>query len=437
MLKTAAQKLARSSGAGESIVTRSKDEAMAQAYVSRFRPEMLSFVLALVLIACSGGSGPEAQPSTTPETVVVTVAETPDFEAAGDSTPTTVLRRTSQGPLIEVCPERVVVQAAGLPSPAVGPLYALLEPDATIDPSTQTVSGPVVRPDGTVEDVTLEIRAGGPAVGFANPLTLLESDDSILLAQVSTAVALRDAALRPSVGVLALTDRSHASVIVDPQTYPNVTTFDDIRSAGLEVRHVTDEAFIAFLASQDELASDQLVSGFDGEPAAFVQAQGMIAQQGDVLVDPALFSSLPQWNRPVRAIAAADVGWWAYDDALVVRPDDLDRFGDCLGRLIPVVQSAINQYLEDPQPVNSLMSEARVQFAPLSRLSAELMDEGTQLGIDSGVFVTGTTDTIGDFDMNRLDAFGQIAADVFDVAPVPAEDLVTTVFIDPEITAAS
>ncbi len=410
---------------------------MPRAYGARFRAGALSAAVAVAAVACSAGSDPGAAPATSPDTVATTVPDSSDFESVDASTTTTVPRRISEGPLVEVCPERIVVQATGLPSPAVGPLYALLGPDASIDPATQTVSGPVTRGDGTVDSVTLEIRSGGPAVGFANPLALLDSDESILLAQVSTAIAVRDAALRPSVGVLALTDRSHASVIVDPQTYPDVMTFDDIRTTGIEVRHVTDEAFIAFLESQGVLVSDQLIAGFDGEPAAFVQAQGAIAQQGDILVDPALFSSLPQWNRPVRAIAAADVGWQAYDDALVVRPDDVDRLGDCLGRFIPVVQSAMNEYLESPQSVNSLMSQARSQFAPLSRLTAELMDEGTQLGIESGVFGSGATETVGDFDTDRLTAFGQIAAEVFGVVPVSVDDLVTSVFIDPGVTAAS
>ena len=402
---------------------------------------VLLTAVASMAVACAGGSESADSTATSPTSSIddgVDDSVADDFSVLDEATTTTTLappERFPDGPLSEVCPQRIVVQTGGLPNPAVGPLFALLPPEAAIDVATQTVAGPLVRPDGTVEDVVLEIRSGGPSVDFENPLALLDGDNDILLAQVSTAIALRDAAALPSIGVVTLTDRSHDAIIVDPMTYPEATTFAVVRSANIEVRHVTDEAFIEFLVATGELAAEQLVSGFDREPAAFVGANGAIAQQGDLLIDPLLFPSLAQWNRPVVALDAADVGWAVHDDSLVARPSDVDDRAECFGRLVPVIQAGIARYMDSPQSVDALMSAARTEFAPLARLTGELMDAGVGLGIERGVFGDGSNATVGDFDTERLDGFLPLLADAYGMDSVAVDDLMTNEFIDPALTA--
>ncbi|WP_423980066.1 hypothetical protein [Ilumatobacter sp.] len=338
------------------------------------------------------------------------------------------------GPLGDVCPQRIVIQTAMLPGPDVGPLFELLGPDPQIDGASATVSGGLVRVDGTEEDVVLEIRSGGPAVGFRSPLELLTTDPEILLAQTSAAVAMRDASTFPSVGVVTLTDRSRDVIIVDPQSHPDVDSIDGVRDAGIEVRHVTDSPFTTFLEGTGALSADQLVAGFDGEPAAFVQSGGSIAQQGDQLVEPVLIPSLPQWGRPVVAIDAESAGWVDHDDSLAVRTDDVDDQRECLERLVPVIQEATVAYVAAPELSNDLMSFARAGFAPLSRLTADLMDEGVSLGVSTGVFGDGADSTVGNFDIARLEPFFAEFADVLGIEPVPAADVVTNEFIDPSVT---
>ncbi len=386
------------------------------------------------MAACSGSDGTEPEttaPATPspPTSDVVFTSDVPDSVA-------TTFPTIEDGPLAEVCPATVAIQTASLPGPAVGPLYALFGPDPVVDVATQRVSGPLVRVDGTVEDVVLEVRAGGPAVGFRDPVSLLAEDAGLLLAQASTAVALRNAASAPSIGVVTLTDRSRDVLIVDPATHPGVDSVEALRDAGIEVRHVTDEPFIAFLESTGALAVDQLVAGFDGEPAAFVQSDGAIAQQGDLLVEAVLLPALPQWGRPVTAIEASSAGWAVYDDTLLARVGDVEDLSDCFGRLVPVVQEAIAAYVADPAPTNVLMAGVRSQFVPLSRLTPELMDAGVAVGREAGVFGDGASDTVGDFDVERLTPFVPELADALGVDAVDTDLLVTNEFIDPAITSA-
>lgn len=398
-------------------------------------------VLVTATLGCAGGSesGDSTAPPATGSDVPATATEAsaaPSVESSPGSEQTTTTEAAVQdGPLAEVCPERIVVQTQTLPSPELGPLYSLLGPDPQVDVASASVAGPLVRADGVAEDVVLEIRSGGPAVGFLPSLDLLAADPAILLAQASTSEVLRAASETRFVGVVNLTDRSRDVIIVDPQTYPEVESIDAVRDVGIEVRHTTDDPFIAFLGGTGALDPAQLVPGFDGEPAAFVQAGGAIAQQGNALVDPVLIPSLPQWARPVSALDATSSGWVDYDDALVVRRDDLDARADCLGRLVPVIQAAVAAYPAVPHDANAVMSIVRAQFAPLTRLNVDLMDAGVREGIASGVFGDGSDATAGNFDIERLEPFVEQLADVLGVDEVAVDDLVTNEFIDPTLTS--
>lgn len=406
---------------------------MSRLYGWRCGRRQLGAVVAVVAVTAGACTGSDTQSIPAPTTLEV---DTTEVAVADTSTTTSTVPRIEDGPLGDVCPTTVAIQTASLPDPAVGALHLLLGPDQVVDVTTQRVAAPLVRVDGTVEDVVLEIRSGGPAVGFRSPLVLLAEDPGLLLAQVSTAVAARDAADVSSVGVVTLTDRSHDALIVDPANYPGVETVEAVRNAGIEVRHVTDEPFIAYLTATGSLAAEQLVAGFDGEPAAFVQSDGAIAQQGDLLVEPALLPALPQWGRPVTGIAAATAGWAVYDDTLVARPGDIDDHKTCLGRLVPLIQQATAAYGNEPGPTNVKMADLRSRFAPLARLTPELMDAGVVSGRDAGVFGDGTNSTLGDFDADRLEAFLPELATALGVDAVTVDDLVTNEFIDPMITSA-
>ncbi len=398
----------------------------------RWRLPAIAVAVGVALAGCSSddGAGPETTSGTAAATTTTDV--TPESTAA----PTTTQPPVEDGPLIEVCPERIAIQTTMLPGPDVGPLFALLGPDPQVDSATATVSSQLVRVDGTAEDVVLELRSGGPAVGFATALELLAADPEILLAQTSTATALRHDSAAPSLGVVSLTDRSRDVLIVDPATYPDVDTIDSVRDAGIAVHHRTDDPFTAYLAGTGALDPTQLVAGFDGEPAAFVQSGGTIIQQGDALVDPVLIPSLPQWGRPIVAIDGTESGWAAYDDVLAVRRTEVDESADCLERLVPVIQQAITAYASDPNETNGLMTITRAQFTPLARLTVELMDAGVAEGVASGVFGDGADSTTGNFDTDRLEPFLTELSEILEVDPVAVDELVTNDFIDPSITSA-
>jgi hypothetical protein len=376
------------------------------------------------LAACSGGSDAEVS-----QTVPSTTSPATTVPAEVEVTTTTTIARIADGPLAEVCPSRIVIQSSGFPSVSAGPLYSLLDVAPVIDAATQSVSAPLIRSDGTGEDVVLELRSGGPAIGFRSPIAVLAADPGIGLVQVSTAVAVRDWSTLPTQAVVSLTDRSADAVMYDPATYPSVTDWGALRDASVEIRHVTEAPVFQFLESTGVVSADQLVGGFDGEPAAFVASGGEIAQQANLAIEPVLVPSLAQWNQPVAALAAADVGWASLDDTLAVATAEGRLSEDCLGRFVPIVQRSLNGYLDDPAPTNALMSLVRTQFNPLNRLTPALFDQGLVAATERGVFAVPGSGTVGDIDTAQLTPFISLLD-----ASIAVDELVDNRFVDPTIS---
>ena len=136
---------------------------MSRLYGWRCGRRQLGAVVAVVAVTAGACTGSDTQSIPAPTTLEV---DTTEVAVADTSTTTSTVPRIEDGPLGDVCPTTVAIQTASLPDPAVGALHLLLGPDQVVDVTTQRVAAPLVRVDGTVEDVVLEIRSGGPAVGF-------------------------------------------------------------------------------------------------------------------------------------------------------------------------------------------------------------------------------------------------------------------------------
>ena len=389
---------------------------------------------ALVTAACSGGSeAPDATEvaDATDATEVTTTQPDPAFTEASTTAPEERVP-VEDGPLGGVCPATVVVQLDDLPSVEHGGLFRLLGADATIDDATQSVRAPLTRVDGTVEDVVLEIRSGGPAIRFVPALDAMETDPSITLTEASTPDVLLATERLETLSVVSLTARSHLGLLWDPATYPDVTGIEDLAANGVEIHHSPGEPFIEFLEATGPLTGAVTVDDYLGEPASFVAAAGRQAQQADGLVDPFLFPSLPQWARPVEFAGAADAGWASADDALVVRADQVADLDVCLGRLVPLVQEATIDYARSPQATNVVTAGLRQRFNELTRSRPDLLDAGARAAVERGVFANGPDGALGSFDVERLDRFLPQLSEVLGVDPVrTATDIVTNDYVRP------
>jgi hypothetical protein len=121
-----------------------------------------------------------------------------------------------------VCPATVVVQDSWDPSPQQSTEFALIGPGYTIDTVRKRVAGPLVAA-GSDTGVRIEVRAGGPAIGFVSTPAQMYLDRAITLGAVRTDLAIATSAKQPVTAVVAPTNKSPQILMWDPASHPTGT----------------------------------------------------------------------------------------------------------------------------------------------------------------------------------------------------------------------
>jgi hypothetical protein len=341
------------------------------------------------------------------------------------------------------CPADIRIQTDDLPHVEWGFLYSLLDPDH-LEIGDDSVSAPLLiggEPSGS----TLTILLGDPDDGVSGNVSLYD-DESILLAAVDTDAAVLDAVRRPSVGVFAPMRRDSRIIYWDTTVYSGARTIQNIGDrltpdglALVPIVTAPGDPFSAFAIGDGILSAEQLVTDREPGVPGFLESGGIEAHLGDLLVDPTLLAR-PGTGSPDT------IGWQLIDDAgyqrdagvLSARPQAVVQYSDCLTVLVPVLQRALADYLDDPEATTTLLVELSTEFgdaaydAALARVALELFSSEDLVG-------AGRDHTIGDLDFGRIRALLETAVPAWKDAEVDvpdgvqAEDIATNRFIDPSI----
>ena len=371
---------------------------------------------ALVLTAC-GGSDDDASASAAPTGDVGAT----DLAAAG-------------------CPSTVVVQTDWNPEAEHGGLYQLLGDDTKIDAGKKRVTGTLVDSKGDSTGVKLEVRAGGPAIGFQTVTAQMYQDKDITLGYVDTDEAIQLSAKQPTTAVLADLEKSPTMIMWDPKTYPDVTSIADLGKNGATVRYFEGASYMAYLTGAGVLKSGQLDGSYDGTPAAFVADKGKSAQQGFASAEPYIYEhEVDAWDKAVKYQLVYDAGYQPYKSAISVRSGDLSGMSGCLKALVPVMQQADLDYLADPGKVNDLILDLVDQYDTGWVYSKGVADYSVKTQKELGLVGNGGDGTHGNFDTARVQTLIDQSTPIFTEqgsAPksgLTPDDLVTNEFIDPAI----
>ncbi len=339
-----------------------------------------------------------------------------------------------------VCPDPVVVQTPWVPQAEHGALYQLLGPGFTIDAGRKRVTGPLVSHGGRSTGVRIELRAGGPAVGFQSAAATMYLDPSITLGEVATDDAISTSPRQPVTAVVAPFEVAPYMVMWDPKVHPDWHTIADIGQTNTKVLYFKSATYMEYLLGSGILRRGQVDGSFDGSPAAYVASGGRIAQQGFSTNEPYIFEHLlPGWHRPVAFQLINDTGYPIYPEAVVVRSDRKAKLAPCLERLVPMIQRAQIDYLARPEAVNRLVVDLnnryKVGFPYSLGQAAFSATQQRRLGIVDN----GPDRTLGNFDMARIQRVLDIVGPIMAGRKQPVrpglkpEDLATNEFIDPSI----
>ena len=373
-------------------------------------------VAALALSACGGGGTDEPGAA---------APAAPAAEAGGPLD------------LTGACPATVVLQQDWQPEAEHGSMYSLVGPDYTVDTDAKSVTGSLVT-QGVDTGVDVEVRPGGPNVGFQPVPALMYLDESITLGAVNSDAAIAAAAAQPTVAVASQLTVSPQILMWDPESHPGMTTIREVAATGSPVL-TSGDIVPALLASKGIIQPAQIDTSYEGTPARFV-SDPTILQQGFATAEPFVYQNeIAEWGRPVGYEPLANYGYSIYPEPLAVRADKLDALRPCLQKLVPIMQQSQIDYLADPAPTNRLIVELVDAYQTGWSYSAGVAEFSAKAQVEQG-FVKNdpASGVFGKFDPARMQeivgTFGPILQSQGTITAVPdAASLYTNDFIDPSI----
>ncbi|MFJ6653089.1 hypothetical protein ACIQLJ_09885 [Microbacterium sp. NPDC091313] len=340
--------------------------------------------------------------------VALTVAACAGPSASGDAdAPAASAAPAAEagGPLdlSDVCPATVVMQQDWQPEAEHGAMYNLVGDGYTVDTDSKTVTGPLVA-QGVDTGVKIEVRPGGPNVNFQPTPALMYLDESILLGAVNTDAAIVAAADQPTVAVVSQLTTSPQILMWDPESHPGAKTIKDATADGAVVV-TSGDVIPALLQSQGMIGASQVDTSYEGTPQRFV-SDPTILQQGFATAEPYIYENeISAWDKPVDYQLLSEIGYNIYPEPLAVTPANLEKYGDCLKKLVPIMQQSQIDFLDSPEHGISVILDLVEKYDTGWTYSQGVADfsvsQQKELGIVENDPASGT---FGAFDPDRMES---------------------------------
>ena len=342
-----------------------------------------------------------------------------------------------------VCPATVTVQTSWYSQVEHFTAYQLLGAGYTVDAKRKRVTGPLVS-GGRDTGVQIEIRAGGPAIGFQQVSAQMYADQSITLGMVPLDEAIQNSKDQPVTGVMTPYDVDPLVLMWDPATHPDFSTIADIGQTDTRVLFFSGErTYMDYLLGTGQLRTSQVDGSYDGSPDRLVASRGATVVQGFATYEPWKWQNeVPAWGKQLDYALVADSGYPNYRNLLAIRTGDRSRLNGCLRRLVPMFQQATVDFMTQPDPlIRTVLSiigrtkQAYTDSAARSRHAVQVMRA-------DGLVTNGRTPMVGDFDLSpggRVDRLLNIDTPIFTAqrkqlaANLTPGQIATNDYLDPGI----
>ncbi len=404
-----------------------------------------SFAAVLALSACSSDSADTTAAPTATEAVVTEAApaetEAATTEAAAVETEAAAAETTAAAPaadvsLKDVCPATVSIQTDWNPEAEHGFLYQLFGPNPEINADKKLVTGTLVS-GGVDTGVKVEVRSGGPAIGFQTVTSQMYQDDNLLLGYVYTDEAIQLSAKNPTRAIFSPFEKNPQAIMWDPATYPDVKTIADLGKTGAKVRYFSGAAYMDYFTTEGILTKAQVDGNYDGSPALFVADQGKSASQIFGSAEPYIYQNeVKEWGKPVKYAYINDAGWRNYAESIATKPENITKYADCFKKLVPIMQQASIDYLKDPAATNTLVLELVAKYNNGWVYSQGVADYAVKTIIADGLMANGPDGVFGSFDEARVAELITKATPIYTKLGTPPKadlkpsDIYTNEFLD-------
>jgi hypothetical protein len=362
----------------------------------------------LVLLAACGSSSKTSASSTTAAATTV---------AGGSAV-------GGKDSLKGVCPDTVVIQTDWNPEGEHGHLYQMVGAGYTVNADKKSVAGPLVDSKGNDTGVKIEVRSGGPAIGFQTVSAQMYLDDKITLGYVYTDEGVQFSKTQPTTEVFAPFQKNPQMIMWDPATYPDVKTIADLKAKNAKILYFGGAAYMEdYLVPTGVLNKDQTDGSYDGKPANFVTSGGKVAQQGFASAEPYIYQNeIKEWGKPVAFQLIHDTGYPIYSQAISVRTGDLTKLSPCLTKLVPIMQQASVDYMTNPATANKLILELVQKYNNGWVYSQGVADFAVKQMKDLGLVANGPDGVLGSMEAARIQKIIDIVAPAVNKTGKPTKD---------------
>ena len=337
--------------------------------------------------------------------------------------------------LTNVCPNPLIVQTDWFPEPEHAHTYQMIGTDGVVDAENGTYSGEL-RDTG----LTIEIRVGGPYIGFSPPTAQFYADDDIFMAYVDSAAAIRGSGVTPVTAVFASFEAGPQILMWDPADY-DFENFADIGDSGATVLYFGGATYMDYLIADGRISADQVDGSYDGSPVRFISEDGLV-QQGFATNEPYRYENeIEGWLKPVDFMLTHDAGFEIYQSAVSVRSGDIEPYRECLELIVPIMQEDLVNYFNDPQPINDKLDDIVKELDSFWTSSKPGHAAATEAMVDLGLVTDAGNGFVGDMDGDRIQGLLDVLTPIFTAQGVEGfdpsvtpSDLYTNEFLDPSIS---
>lgn len=344
-----------------------------------------------------------------------------------------------------VCPSVVKIATDWTPEAEQGAYYELAASGGTIDTSAKTYTAPLIDPmNNKRTGVSVQLIAGGPALGFLQTPEVLHEQSSILMGADDVDTAIADAGTVPVVGIVAPFTNSLHILLWNPAKYP-FKSFSDIKKSNVTVLYFKGTEFVEYMAGAGILRESQLDGSYTGSPARFVATGGGVVEQGFATAEPYMYThETPSWNKTIAYELTSNTGYNPYSEMGETTPQNLAKYGACFKRLVPMIQQAQINFVLHPNRIIKLLVQLNKAYGEIGgNYDAAVARYAVRTELADRIVAQPASGAFGSFGMGRV---GHLIAQLRPVlkkggqslaASFHAGNVVTNRFIDRSISFRS
>lgn len=327
----------------------------------------------------------------------------------------------------DACPSKIVIQTDWFPELEHGGTYQLIGTEGTISKDSVNYSGAVQEKYavGGLEEIEIN------TVRFDKAGSAILLDGEADMAYINMSDVIKDSAAVDMVAIAKTLDKDPQMVMWDPTQF-DIQEPADIAATGADVLHFPGTSYIDYMIASGIMTADQDVPTYDGSDAQFVASNGGIIQQGFATNEVYKYENEINWKdgapADVSFFTVADMGFDNYPAAITMMRDRVEELDACLKLLVPAMQQAWIDFLNDPEPIMNKLIEINEVHDGFWGLTEAVNAAGIALVESDGFAVNSPDGTYCSFDEGRVQGLYDILAPIYADQGVEIADSVDGIF---------